>query len=307
MDLIGAHLQESGVLPREIRSGPHHDRAIIRLTERLQWSKNDMRHKRSSDLMNSVCLHNKALLAAKRYSLCRSTIRQKQSFCRNPWKFAQAVCRPSETVSPNFSAEQSLQYFESTISSAAPYSRFPDWISDVWQLPELASEFKCPPFACVKLNVFLRKCSSTSAPDVNNITYFHLKKLPCSHSVLATLYSKILLHSHSTSQSWCQGKTILLYKKMDANLPKNFRPITLTSVIGKLFHRILSLCLEEFALSNKLLDSSVQKGFLYGINGTMEHIFSIDSLLTNARSFKKVIVISFLDLKNTFGSVCHLY
>ena len=106
---------------------------------------------------------------------------------------------------------------------------------------------------------------------------------------------------------WCQGKTILLYKKGDANLPKNFRPITLTSVIGKLFHRILSLCLEEFVLSNKLLDSSVQNSFLYGINGTMEHIFSIDSLLTNARSFKKVIVISFLDLKNAFGSVCHQY
>ena len=39
----------------------------------------------------------------------------------------------------------------------------------------------------------------------------------------------------------------------------------------------------------------------------MEHIFSVDSLLTNARSFKKVIVMSFLDLKNAFGSVCHQY
>ena len=136
-------------------------------------------------------------------------------------------------------------------------------------------------------------------------TYFHLKKLPSCHNFLATLYSKILLQSHSTSVSWCQGKTILLYKKGDARLPKNFRTITLTSVIGKLFHRILSLRLEKFVLSNKLLDSSIQKGFLFGINGTMEHIFCIDSLLANARSSKKLIVISFLDLKNAFGSVCH--
>ena len=76
-----------------------------------------------------------------------------------------------------------------------------------------------------------------------------------------------------------------------------------TFVIEKLFHYILLLCLEKFVLSKKLLDFSVQKGFLYGINGTMEHIFSIDSRLTNARSFKKVIVMSFLDLKNAFGSV----
>ena len=70
----------------------------------------------------------------------------------------------------------------------------------------------------------------------DGITYFHLKKLPSCHNFLATLYSKILLQSHSAPTSWCQGKTILLYKKGDASLPKNFRPIMLTSVIGKLFH-----------------------------------------------------------------------
>lgn len=44
---------------------------------------------------------------------------------------------------------------------------------------------------------------------------------------------------------------ILLYKKGDASLPKNFRPITLISVIGKLFHCILSFHLEKFVLANK--------------------------------------------------------
>ena len=53
-----------------------------------------------------------------------------------------------------------------------------------------------------------------------------------------------------------------------------------------------------------MLDSSVQKGFLYGINGTIEHIFSIDSLLANARSKGQAII---MDLKNAFGSVCHQY
>ena len=108
VDLIGAHLQESGILPRETQSGPHRDRAIICLTERLRWLKNDMRHKRSSDLMTSVRLHNKALHAAKRDSLCHSTVRQERSFHRNPWKFAQAASRPSETVSPKFLVEQCL-------------------------------------------------------------------------------------------------------------------------------------------------------------------------------------------------------
>ena len=39
----------------------------------------------------------------------------------------------------------------------------------------------------------------------------------------------------------------------------------------------------------------------------MEHIFSIESLLENARATKNPIVMSFLDLRNAFGSVCHQY
>ena len=38
----------------------------------------------------------------------------------------------------------------------------------------------------------LKKCSSSSAPGNDKITYFHLKKLPSCHLFLATLYSKIL-------------------------------------------------------------------------------------------------------------------
>ena len=69
----------------------------------------------------------------------------------------------------------------------------------------------------------------------------------------------------------------------------------------------MSIRLEIFALNNRLLDPSLQKGFLHGVNGTMKHIFSTDSLLDNARATKKTIVISFLDLQNAFGSVLPIY
>jgi len=39
----------------------------------------------------------------------------------------------------------------------------------------------------------------------------------------------------------------------------------------------------------------------------MEHIFCIDSFLDNARSSKKLIVMSFSDLKSAFDSVCHQF
>ena len=90
---------------------------------------------------------------------------QEQSFCKNPWKFSQSICRPPQKVDLAFS-DQSFQYFKSTTSTPTRYDGFPDWIQDV---------------------------RSISNHDFD----FHLKKLPSCHLFLATLYSKILLHSHS--------------------------------------------------------------------------------------------------------------
>ena len=49
--------------------------------------------------------------------------------------------RPSEKVAPKFSDDQCLRYFESVVSPSTSYSGFPDWISEVWHLPESTSEF----------------------------------------------------------------------------------------------------------------------------------------------------------------------
>ena len=45
------------------------------------------------------------------------------------------------------------------------------------------------------------------------------------------------------------------------------------------------------------------------MNGTIEHIFSIDSLVHNARATRNLIAMSFLDLQNAIGSVysCDLF
>ena len=47
--------------------------------------------------------------------------------------------------------------------------------------------------------------------------------------------------------------------------------IALTSVLGKIFHKILASRLEQFAIDNEVIDPSTQKGFLKGINGVIEH------------------------------------
>ena len=150
----------------------------------------------------------------------------------------------------------------------------------------------------------LKRCSMQSAPGLDGITYYHLQHLPCSQYVLATLFNK-LLEAKAALSLWGSARIKLIYKAGNTNDPSNFRPFALTSVVGKLFHKILSQRLEMYLKANNVIDSSVQKGLLTGLPGIFEHVYSLSAILQDVLTNKKPLMMTFLDLKNAFGSVSH--
>ncbi|XP_072048304.1 uncharacterized protein [Amphiura filiformis] len=78
-----------------------------------------------------------------------------------------------------------------------------------------------------------------------------------------------------------------------------------TSAISKLLHKILANRLEQFFLRNDIIDPEIQKGFLSGSNGLIEHIYSLNAIIDDAEQTKSKAYITFLDLANAFGSVPH--
>ena len=49
----------------------------------------------------------------------------------------------------------------------------------------------------------------------------------------------------------------------------------------------------------------LQKGFLSGVNGTTEHIFTTTAIIDNPIQHGSPLAVTFLDLQNAFGSVAH--
>ena len=167
--------------------------------------------------------------------------------------------------------------------------------------------FDCSPVLPRHVKAALKRCSSNSKPGANGISYYHLKNLPCTHLFLASLYSKVLLLSNAAPPSWCMGNIVLTDKDGPNSDPSNFRPIALTSTIGKIFHKILASRLEAFLKKNSIIDTTAQKGFLTSMNGVMEHIAATTAIIENARSTQCPLYITFLDLANAFGSVSHQF
>ena len=98
--------------------------------------------------------------------------------------------------------------------------------------------------------------------------------------------------------------TVLLHKGGARDLA-NYRPITLTATICKVFHSIIAAWLEKALTTNNIIQTTVQKGFLLGISGAIEHDLVLDAALAEARRLRKNFFMVLVDLKNGFGSAPH--
>ena len=83
-----------------------------------------------------------------------------------------------------------------------------------------------------------------SAPGPDGIQPIMLKKLPAVQHILATVFTRIM-ETGSVPKTWQKGRMVFIFKKGDPENIMNYRPITLTSVISKVFHSILNTRLCE--------------------------------------------------------------
>ena len=141
----------------------------------------------------------------------------------------------------------------------------------------------------------------------DDIVYTYLVKMPSLHKALATAFTRIR-DEGVAPDSWGASKIILLKKNHEDSdhEPTNFRMISLTLNIGKLYHTLESQRTMQFMLENKYLDPSAQKAYIDGINGCVEHVIVVQEVLQHVKLHKKTMHLTGFDLEDAFGSVPHM-
>jgi hypothetical protein len=102
-------------------------------------------------------------------------------------------------------------------------------------------------------------------------------------------------------QAWGKSVTILIYKKGEKSDISNWRPISLSNTIAKLYSSVLANRLGRWAARNDRI-SAAQKGFM-PVDGCCEHNFALQAAIADARRSRRQCCIAWLDLTNAFGSV----
>ena len=239
------------------------------------------------------------------------SIEKERSRCAHDiWKFSNELFSEDKgnDVDPTFSKDKCDSFFRSTYSNASDI----DIEVASWMTPRHfpTSKFNLMEITLEELWCRLNKSRNGSAPGpIDQIPYSILKRLPSCSPVLLHIFN-CCLSSSLFPHMWQMAVIKLISKpaaKSDSDNPTNFRPIALTSCIGKLFTAILKQRVLDYAVHNAYLDTSIQKAFVDGIPGCLENHLKLSEMIKEAKYQQRNLTLCWIDLVNAYGSVQHRF
>ena len=145
-----------------------------------------------------------------------------------------------------------------------------------------------------------------SSPGLNQIPYKVYKLCPKISSFLFDFF-KVCFQKCFIPLQWRIASEIYIPKNKppSPNNIKDFRPIALLNVEGKLFFSLISRRLEQHIISNNIINKSIQKGCMAKVPGCWEHMSLVWEALKSAKSNKGSVACIWLDIANAYGSIPH--
>lgn len=127
----------------------------------------------------------------------------------------------------------------------------------------------------------------------------------CREVLLEPLYLlfKASAHQGLIPNKWREATVVAIFKKGSKSNPSNYRPISLTSVICKLFESIVRDQLLDFCLENNKL-SAKQFGFLPGKSCCLQLLHAVDSWINQIEAGCDLAVL-YTDFSKAFDRVSH--
>ena len=149
----------------------------------------------------------------------------------------------------------------------------------------------------------VKKLKINSSPGPDKITPYFLKNIIANiANPLSKLFNKCLTEGY-VPEEWKIAHIIPIYKKGDAQIPSNYRPVSLTSVLCKVLERVVREQMLTYLFDHDILPRN-QHGFLSKKSTVTNLLECLDEWSTNFDNKLQSDVI-YLDYSKCFDTVVH--
>lgn len=139
------------------------------------------------------------------------------------------------------------------------------------------------------------------SPGPDNINNSFLKTFQEKLTIPLVKILNKLMYTEKIPKQWSVAELRILHKKGEKSEIENYRPLSLTSNIGKVAMKVLKERISKQLDENQ---SPEQAGFRSGFS-TTEHILTMNQIIEKAREYKIEIHCIFVDFRKAFDSIKH--
>lgn len=207
--------------------------------------------------------------------------RKRASFLANPFKLTKLLLGQKRAGRLTCSKEVMNNHLKATYSD--PAREQPLGPCDALTTPpEPTVDFNLKEPRLSEVEEVVRRARSSSAPGPSGVPYKVYKNCPkLRHRLWRIL--KVIWRKGKIAQSWRYVEGVYIPKDEKSENSDQFRVISLLSVESKIFFSVIAKRLSNFLLSNRYIDTSVQKGGIPGVSGCLEHTGVVTQLIREAR------------------------
>ena len=200
---------------------------------------------------------------------------------------------------PGVSGEERLKVWENHFKTLLGAGQAPTDLSDPFFNKPVSETLpiNCDPFTIGELLAVVKKLQSSKSSGLDNIppSFWKLTEF---HPELLKYCNEALIDGN-IPEEWTTASIIPLPKKGDLRNPSNYRGISLTSIAGKVFNKLLLNRIYPFI--DPLLRPN-QNGFRRG-RSTLPQILAIRRILQECRIGNRTAALVFVDFSKAFDSI----
>jgi len=156
-------------------------------------------------------------------------------------------------------------------------------------------------FSQADITVILAKLQPDKAHGHDGLTARILKNLSDTISLPLLIIFKNCISQGYFPKKWKMANVVPIFKKNEKNLIKNYRPVSLLPLLGKILERLIFINLYPYIFNNKFIDDR-QSGYRRG-DSTVKQLLSITHEIYKAFDDSKELRAVFLDISKAFDKV----